>query len=379
MWQRCSDCSIFSFETVFTLLFFCVFLFPRPLSSATLREGRCCSESGPCRFEIYLSLFPSLPACAPSQFLSPFCVRVQDKISNGERLQGSFFDSQRFFSVISLSPPRFPFSPSLLHSLPLSSRPVAKGARLPVVKQRKRIKSDTVFCFDLLLLLFLFLPLQASRHQQRLFTRPNIFSSKILSPILRVSNAAQTKSHQSFDSRRLTYFGFLLAFVTFTPPLSLLFSPLLSSLPLLFRGGFLFPRGGLFGTLWATKLTGLVAPVRETAISIVLSQMMPQGSSPSAPFPSSPPSFLPLSPPFSFSFAAASKSASSRAWSRAASASSRRRCPSVSFALSCRRRAKFFFGPPGGSGSGLGASRNSPCSSSRPRPWPHGACARVCP
>ena len=141
------------------LIFFCVFLFPRPLSSASflgaLREGRCCSESGPCRFEVSPTLFPSLPACAPSQFLSPFSVRVQHKISNGERFQGSFFDSQRFF---------FPFSPSLLLS------PVGERARLPAVKQRKRITSNSMFCFDLLLLLFLFGPHQASRHQQRLFT-----------------------------------------------------------------------------------------------------------------------------------------------------------------------------------------------------------------
>jgi hypothetical protein len=107
--------SSFSFSAPFSSLV----LFTRPLSSATLREGRCCSESGPCRFEVSLSLFPSLPACAPSQFLSPFFVRVQDRISNGERLQGSFFDSQRFF----------PFSPSLLLS------PVGERARLPVVKQ----------------------------------------------------------------------------------------------------------------------------------------------------------------------------------------------------------------------------------------------------
>jgi len=38
MWQQCSDCSIFSFETVFTLLFFCAFPFPRPLSSANLGD-----------------------------------------------------------------------------------------------------------------------------------------------------------------------------------------------------------------------------------------------------------------------------------------------------------------------------------------------------
>ena len=38
VWGSAANCSIFSFKIVFFLLFFCAFLFPRPLSSANLGD-----------------------------------------------------------------------------------------------------------------------------------------------------------------------------------------------------------------------------------------------------------------------------------------------------------------------------------------------------
>ena len=127
-------------------------------------------------------------------------------------------------------------------------------------------------------------------------------SSSILSPIRRRPRAARTTSHQFFVSHSLTLpFGLLLVLLT----LSL--SPRPSPLPVLVRCGFLFPRCEFFeGLKTATKPTGMVAPVRETAISTGVSQMMLLGSSPCSSSPSPPLSPRLARPPRSLSLSRSS-------------------------------------------------------------------------